>query len=1215
MCNSILRLGAALGLGALLAALAGCGGNSTPVGITVTPIAPTILLGKPQQFSAIVTGAATTTVTWQICLPPSPTNIQPTVCSPAASGQTQLPTGYGTITTGANNTPGGFYTAPTTLPPTNGFLIVATSTIKSTAFASTAVTITSGIGVTVTPTTASLATGEHQQFLASVNGAPASGANVTWEVAGIAGGTAADGYICPSPSLPTSCTPGEYFAPTGTAPGAETITAVSSADPSKSGVATVTVVAASDPTLTSMSPNKVAEGSVQQEVYLSGTNFLTTSTVLAGNPLTPVPTLFITGDLLRATIPASLLAGPGPAPVPIVVQTQDGSTSNVLPGPTGLTIFPSRPVVLASLPNTLTPSGSSTNLSLIGGYFSPNSPTTVSFTGSALSATLNSTRQLTATVPSGSVPAPGLYPVFVNNGDVAAPDSGSAAINIGVEPSANSIPTAPQSSFGVGTSPQAIAIDPGLGIAVVVNKGSNNVSIINLATKTAVPGSPVPVGNAPTSVAIDDQLADHIAVVTNSGDNTLSVIDLRTLAPAATLNLPNPNTSPNPAPVPYSIGINPLTHRGLVALQQTNTADIVDFTGGVPTFVQSVGGTFTLYSTATFPTVSVDPKLNWAISTPGGQGTVNIVDLGHNASASDPTLDPLRPPTVLGSLSISATIQGLGINPETHQALLADPDGGILQAGGVTNSISTFSLLDQTVTTIRATQNGLPVNVSGFTAAAVNPLENIGITINDNGSAYVIDLANGLVLQTVSGLNAPQAVAVDAVTNTAYVANSGNNTVSVVPLSTSPVNPLQIVESSPRVTYVQNPNAALALSVIGNGFTAQSKVFLDGTAMATSLVSARQLTANVPASMLTSAHGYLVYVQNSAAAVSNVSRLSVIQAITVGNSPVAVAVDNARDQAVVTNSGNGSASVVDLVGATVLTTLPTGANPFGVAVLPRLGLAFTVNNGTNDGTILDEVGSNGVYAPPITVQFCSNCILPIGATINPDTALAAFTLSLGTTNAEGLLGEVSLEGATTGAVPTASTTQIDYLPLGLAIDPSLASDPTQSVTVVATASGVSQTTGAGTSALDFLSSTGTQLPRVNNLYLPTDVQFDPVSQVFLATDSAINNVYVVDPGSSILATVAASINPTSLDYNYDTSALVTANTATGTLSVIDYVCPPSSGANCPTPHVRTIFAAGSLVPSSAVVVGVKAVGVDLRLNLVVAVDQLNNRILLVPLAQ
>src|ERR1700729_1643081 len=357
MRNYIFRLSAIALLSAWLGVISGCGGNSTPIGITVTPPTPTIILGKPQQFTAIVTGASTTTVTWQICLPPSPTNIQPTVCSPAATGQTQLPPGYGTITTGANNTPGGTYTAPTTFPPTNGFLVVATSPVLSTAFASTVVTISSGIGVTVTPTSASLAVGEHQQFLASVNGGTASGSNVTWEVNGVAGGSTADGFICPSTSLPANCTAGEYFAPTVAPSGAITITAVSAADPSKQGQATVTIAGAADPTLTSMSPNTVGEGSVQQDVYLSGTNFLTTSTVLAGNPLVPVPTIFISTELLRATIPANLLAGPGPVPVPIVVQTQDGSTSNTLPGPQGLTVVPTQPILLATLPNTLTPSG------------------------------------------------------------------------------------------------------------------------------------------------------------------------------------------------------------------------------------------------------------------------------------------------------------------------------------------------------------------------------------------------------------------------------------------------------------------------------------------------------------------------------------------------------------------------------------------------------------------------------------------------------------------------------------------------------------------------------------------------------------------------------------------------------------------------------------------------------------------------------------------
>ena len=101
-------------------------------------------------------------------------------------------------------------------------------------------------------------------------------------------------------------------------------------------------------------------------------------------------------------------------------------------------------------------------------------------------------------------------------------------------------------------------------------------------------------------MAIDDQvttatgaLGDHIAAVTNSADNTVSVIDLVTQAVTATLALPNNSTPPNGPPVPYGIGINPLTHRGLVAFQSTNIAAIIDFSGGVPTLVQTISGVLT----------------------------------------------------------------------------------------------------------------------------------------------------------------------------------------------------------------------------------------------------------------------------------------------------------------------------------------------------------------------------------------------------------------------------------------------------------------------------------------------------------------------------------------------------------------------------------------------------------------------------------------------
>src|SRR5580692_10927045 len=161
MGNKFLKFGETAFIVCALAILSGCGGNSTPTGVTITPTTETVPLGGQFQFQATVSGSATTTVTWQICLPPTPSNAQPTTCSPAANGQTQLPSGFGTITTGQNNTAGGLYTAPKTAPATNPFLVVATSTVDTKAFGAATETLSSGIEVNVTPATATIAAGDH----------------------------------------------------------------------------------------------------------------------------------------------------------------------------------------------------------------------------------------------------------------------------------------------------------------------------------------------------------------------------------------------------------------------------------------------------------------------------------------------------------------------------------------------------------------------------------------------------------------------------------------------------------------------------------------------------------------------------------------------------------------------------------------------------------------------------------------------------------------------------------------------------------------------------------------------------------------------------------------------------------------------------------------------------------------------------------------------
>jgi DNA-binding beta-propeller fold protein YncE len=1215
MRNKILRLGATALFVAVFTLVGGCGGNTTPVGVTVGPNPAVVPLGGQQQFQALVTGTSTTSVTWQLCLVPTPTNAQPTVCSPATTGQTQMPSGYGIITTGQTNTPqGGFYTAPATLPPTNDFLVVATSTVNTRIFGTSVVHVDSSIRVAVSPTSATIAPGDTYTLTANVTGT--TNTAVTWEVNGIANGDVTDGFIVPGGGNGNTAT---YQAPIANSPGSVTITAVSGFDPAESGSATVTIITSAAPTLTSAVPNVVGEGSAQQEVFLTGANFTSNSVVMVGTPPASVPTLFLSTTLLHATIPAGPLSLAGP--VPMVVQAQNKDLSNVLTGPTdGLTVMPSRPAVVALSPDTVVPNGGTAGVNLIGGFFSPSTVVNCNGTsaGTRVATTLASSQQLGVTIPGTCAPAPGQYPLIVQNSDVVAPNPAMSAVNLTVEPRPSDISTGVSSSFPVGASPVGIAIDPALNLAVIANSGSNSVSIVNLGTLAT---STVPVGTAPTSVAIDDQvttaggaLADHIAVVTNSGDNTISVIDLNTMTAAPPFALPNPNTPPNAPPVPYAIGINPLTHRGLVAFQSTNIVVIIDFSAGVPTVIQTLGGTLTPIGTGINPRVAVDPILNWALITPGGAGVIAIVDMGRNPGVGASPADFGRSPVVIASLSISSTVQGVGINAATHQALFTDPQGpnGVPAAP----SVSSFSMLDQSVSSVPFTQGGIAFANLGLTAAAVNPLANIGIVVNGTANnGYVLDLASSLVLQTVAGLNAPQAVAVNPLTNTAYIVNQGNDTVSVFPMATTTPNPLQILETSPVTTFVQTPAAGLTLSIVGTGFTGASQVFLDNAAVPTNLVSSRQLTAAIPSTDLETARRFAVYVQNGAA-ISNVSDLTVIQPVNVGTSPVGVAVDPYLDQAVVTNSGSNSISVVNLLDGSQITPqspsfFATGAIPYGVGILARTGQAVVANNGSNTLTVLDEKGLNNVFNAPVNLSLCAGCTLPLGVTVDQDSGLAAVTDTIANqqicqntsaTNNGGSLASFLVVGAT--ADTGVSNACVDYIAVAVAIDPVLNNDPTQTVAAVTTASQFS--------ALDLLELPFGAVTRIQ-MQLPTGVVFDALNGVFVVADSTANNVIYVDPlTSETVFTASAGINPTSLDYDFNTSTLVTSNSASNTLSIFDYVCPPNPNgvSNCPTPQVREVLDVGAVAP---VVLGPNAIAIDPRLNLAAVIDSANNRILLVPL--
>jgi WD40 repeat protein len=347
--------------------------------------------------------------------------------------------------------------------------------------------------------------------------------------------------------------------------------------------------------------------------------------------------------------------------------------------------------------------------------------------------------------------------------------------------------------------------------------------------------------------------------------------------------------------------------------------------------------------------------------------------------------------------------------------------------------------------------------------------------------------------------------------------------------------------------------------------------------------------------------------------------------VQVGSTPFGVAIDTDRDLAVVTNSGDGTVSIVDLTGATdgsagTLTgpNVSVGTTPEGIATIPRLGLAFVANNGSNTMTAVDVTRAN----PPVSISTCPSgtCVGPIGVAVDPDNPRVLVTSGNASVNpSQGNIDLFTVTPPITTTVPTTPTvlagptiTLVDEDPIAVALDPTL--------NVGAAASEIVQTTVGGptTGALDvFTPGNLNVLGNITPLEVPSAVLFDPLNQVFIVGQSLENNLLFVapsiDPGTPISTTTAVAINPTSLDYNFQTSTLVTVNAASNTISVLDYLCPPPpiGPITCSPPQARQILALTSSQNRSTLLQF--AVAIDPKLNLAVLVDQANSRVLLFPL--
>jgi N-acetylneuraminic acid mutarotase len=161
------------------------------------------------------------------------------------------------------------------------------------------------------------------------------------------------------------------------------------------------------PTASSLSPSSATAGGAAFTLTVTGTNFVTSSTVLWNGA--GLETKYASATQLTASVPASDIAKAGKATVTVVNPTPGGGASSGLT----FTINNPAPTAASLSPSSGTAGGAAFTLTVTGTNFVSSS--TVLWNGTGLTTTYVSATQLTASVPASDIAKAGKATVTVVN--------------------------------------------------------------------------------------------------------------------------------------------------------------------------------------------------------------------------------------------------------------------------------------------------------------------------------------------------------------------------------------------------------------------------------------------------------------------------------------------------------------------------------------------------------------------------------------------------------------------------------------------------------------------------------------------------------------------------------------------------------------------------------------------------------------------------------
>jgi YVTN family beta-propeller protein len=552
----------------------------------------------------------------------------------------------------------------------------------------------------------------------------------------------------------------------------------------------------------------------------------------------------------------------------------------------------------------------------------------------------------------------------------------------------------------VATGPDGVVVDQstdtvyagseapnGAGTVSVIDGATCNATITSGCTQTP-PTVTVGTGNINVNVALAIDATTKTLYVANSIGDTLSMINTaacNAMVPSGCGQRPKVDRVGNE---PIGLSLDGATGTIYVAHEEDDTVSVLDAATCNATVTSGCGSLRGLLRTGGGPYwVTTDQATDSIYVPDNNDGTVSVLNGATcNAIVTAGCVRFFLPTVEVGTSPVAAAVDQ---TTDTVYVPNANDDTVSVVNGGTCNADVTSGCDQSTpAVTVGAAPFGAAIDGETHTLYVANLGDNTVSVIDAATCNAVVTSGCGQAPATVAVGNGPDGLAVDQTTDTVYVANFNDNTVSVIDGATcNAIVTSGCGQTPPTVTVGDGPgipdvNDATDTVYVPNYFDNTVSV-IDGVKCNATVTSGcgqappTVTVGNNPEAVAVDPSTHTAYVVNINSSGNYSGSVSVVNAATcnaevssgcrqtpstvaVGALPQTLTIDQATDVVFVANYFDASVSVID--GATcnatltigcarTLATIPVGGLPYGPAVNEATRTVYVPNSADNNMSV------------------------------------------------------------------------------------------------------------------------------------------------------------------------------------------------------------------------------------------------------------------------